>query len=39
MPIKIGEVQRLFRYPVKSMMGATLDVANLGWHGSMAIDA
>lgn len=33
MPIKIGEVERLFRYPVKSMMGEALDVANLGWHG------
>ena len=33
MPIKIGEVEKLFRYPVKSMMGETLDVANLGWHG------
>ena len=33
MPIKIGEVEKLFRYPVKSMMGETLDVADLGWHG------
>ena len=33
MPIKIGEVERLFRYPVKSMMGEALDVSNLGWHG------
>jgi uncharacterized protein YcbX len=33
MPIKIGEVERLFRYPVKSMMGETLDAADLGWHG------
>lgn len=33
MPIKIGEVEKLFRYPVKSMMGETLDLANLGWHG------
>ncbi|HEY0464894.1 MAG TPA: MOSC domain-containing protein [Polyangiaceae bacterium] len=33
MLIKIGEVERLFRYPVKSMMGETLDDANLGWHG------
>jgi uncharacterized protein YcbX len=33
MPIEIGEVEKLFRYPVKSMMGETLDVANLGWHG------
>ncbi len=33
MPIKIGEVEKLFRYSVKSMMGEALDVANLGWHG------
>lgn len=33
MPIKIGEVEGLFRYPVKSMMGETLEVADLGWHG------
>jgi len=33
MPIKIGEVDALFRYPVKSMRGQLLDVADLGWHG------
>src|SRR5574341_2438456 len=33
MPIKIGEVEALFRYPVKSMSGEPLDVADLGWHG------
>jgi len=33
MPIKIGEVEALFRYPVKSMGGERLEVANLGWHG------
>jgi len=33
MPIQIGEVEKLLRYPVKSMMGESLDVANLGWHG------
>jgi uncharacterized protein YcbX len=33
MPIKIGEVEELLRYPVKSMRGETLDLANLGWHG------
>lgn len=33
MPIKVGEVQALFRYPVKSMSGEPLDVADLGWHG------
>jgi len=31
--LKIGEVEKLFRYPVKSMMGEALRVANLGWHG------
>jgi uncharacterized protein YcbX len=30
---KIGEVEALFRYPVKSMSGEPLDVADLGWHG------
>lgn len=33
MSIKIGEVEALYRYPVKSMMGESLDVADLGWHG------
>jgi uncharacterized protein len=33
MPIKIGEVEALFRYPVKSMSGEPLQVADLGWHG------
>ncbi len=33
MPVKIGEVEALFRYPVKSMAGESLDFANLGWHG------
>jgi hypothetical protein len=33
MPIKIGEVEALFRYPVKSMRGEPLEVADLGWHG------
>ncbi|HLE56828.1 MAG TPA: MOSC N-terminal beta barrel domain-containing protein, partial [Rhodothermia bacterium] len=33
MPIKIGEVEALFRYPVKSMSAELLEVANLGWHG------
>jgi uncharacterized protein YcbX len=31
--VKIGEVEALFRYPVKSMRGEPLDVADLGWHG------
>jgi uncharacterized protein len=33
MPIKIGEVAALFRYPVKSMGGERLEAADLGWHG------
>jgi len=33
MPIKIGEIEALFRYPVKSMSGEPLEVADLGWHG------
>ena len=33
MPTKIGEVEALFRYPVKSMAGETLALADLGWHG------
>jgi uncharacterized protein YcbX len=33
MPIAVGEVAALFRYPVKSMGGEPLDVADLGWHG------
>src|SRR5436189_5924538 len=33
MPIEIGHVEALFRYPVKSMRGERLEVATLGWHG------
>ena len=33
MTIKVGEVEALFRYPVKSMSGEALEVAELGWHG------
>lgn len=33
MAVKIGEVESLYRYPVKSMAGESLDVADLGWHG------
>jgi uncharacterized protein YcbX len=33
MLIKVGHVEAIFRYPVKSMAGERLDVANLGWHG------
>ncbi len=33
MLIKVGDVEALFRYPVKSMSGEPLEVADLGWHG------
>jgi len=33
MLIEIGQVEAIFRYPVKSMGGERLKVANLGWHG------
>jgi uncharacterized protein YcbX len=33
MLIEIGEVEAIFRYPVKSMGGERLEVAELGWHG------
>jgi uncharacterized protein YcbX len=33
MSIKIGEVEALFRYPVKSMGGERVHEADLGWHG------
>jgi hypothetical protein len=33
MPIEIGYVEAIFRYPVKSMRGDRLQAAQLGWHG------
>ena len=30
---KIGQIEAIFRYPVKSMRGEALDSAALGWHG------
>ncbi len=33
MPIEIGHVEAIFRYPVKSMGGERLEAARLGWHG------
>ena len=33
MLIEIGQVEAIFRYPVKSMAGEPLEVANLGWYG------
>ena len=33
MLVEIGQVEAIFRYPVKSMAGERLEVAELGWHG------
>jgi uncharacterized protein len=33
MPIALGHVEAIFRYPVKSMRGERLDVAAMGLHG------
>jgi len=33
MLIEIGQLEALFRYPVKSMAGEALESVNLGWHG------
>jgi uncharacterized protein YcbX len=33
MLVEIGQVEAIFRYPVKSMRGEALEAANLGWHG------
>src|SRR5271170_6488147 len=33
MTMEIGQVEAIFRYPVKSMGGERLEEANLGWHG------
>ena len=33
MPVEIGQIEALFRYPVKSMRGERLEAADLGWHG------
>jgi uncharacterized protein len=30
---EIGQVEAIFRYPVKSMAGERLEAADLGWHG------
>jgi uncharacterized protein len=32
-PIKLGQIEAIFRYPVKSMRGERLEEAELGWHG------
>jgi uncharacterized protein YcbX len=31
--MEIGQVEAIFRYPVKSMAGERLEAAELGWHG------
>ena len=33
MLIEIGQIEAIFRYPVKSMRGEPLDAATVGWHG------
>jgi hypothetical protein len=33
MLIEIGQVEAIFRYPVKSMAGERLETATMGWHG------
>lgn len=33
MPIEIGQIEALFRYPVKSMRGEPLDASTMGWYG------
>ena len=33
MPIEIGRIEALYRYPVKSMHGESLSTVELGWHG------
>jgi uncharacterized protein YcbX len=33
MLVEIGQVESIFRYPVKSMRGERLEAAALGWHG------
>jgi uncharacterized protein len=33
MLMEIGDVEAIFRYPVKSMAGERIQVANLGWYG------
>src|SRR5918996_219046 len=31
--MELGRISAIYRYPVKSMAGESLDVATLGWHG------
>ena len=32
-PVTLGEIAALYRYPVKSMRGESLEAASLGWYG------
>ena len=34
MPMELGQIEAVYRYPVKSMRGEPLDSADVGWHGS-----
>ena len=31
--MEIGRISSIYRYPVKSMAGESLDIATMGWHG------
>jgi len=33
MLVEIGKVEAIFQYPVKSMAGERLEIAEMGWHG------
>ena len=33
MGIELGHISAIFRYPIKSMAGESLDSARIGWHG------
>jgi uncharacterized protein len=33
MPIELGKIEALYRYPVKSMRGEPLQAATMGWYG------
>jgi MOSC domain-containing protein len=33
MPVEIGRIEAIYRYPVKSMAGERLEAAELGWNG------
>src|SRR5512147_410824 len=33
MPVEVGWIEAIYRYPVKSMGGEQLETAQMGWHG------